>query len=100
VRVEWDGDGLVTALGQLPFFIDYLKQAEDAVRRGLAKIGEASGLAWLQMHLDYCVWPLLSEPRVLDIDSTVKPLCGRQEGAVVGYNPHKPGRPRIATTPT
>ena len=27
VRVEWDGEGLVTALGQLPFFIDYLKQA-------------------------------------------------------------------------
>ena len=27
VRVEWDSDGLVTALGQLPFFIDYLKQA-------------------------------------------------------------------------
>jgi hypothetical protein len=23
----------------------------------------------------------------------VKPLYGRQEGAVVGYNPHKPGRP-------
>ena len=27
VRVEWDSDGFVTALGQLPFFIDYLKQA-------------------------------------------------------------------------
>ena len=24
---------------------------------------------------------------------TVKPLYGKQEGAVVGYNPHKPGRP-------
>ena len=30
---------------------------------------------------------------MLDIDSTIKPLYGRQEGAVVGYNPHKPGRP-------
>jgi hypothetical protein len=30
---------------------------------------------------------------VLDIDSTIKPLYGQQEGAVVGYNPHKPGRP-------
>ena len=40
-----------------------------------------------------CVWPLLSEPWVLDIDSTIKPLYGRQEGAMVGYNPHKPGRP-------
>ena len=30
---------------------------------------------------------------MLDIDSTIKPLYGQQEGAVVGYNPHKPGRP-------
>jgi Transposase DDE domain group 1 len=30
---------------------------------------------------------------VLDIDSTIKPLYGHQEGAMVGYNPHKPGRP-------
>jgi hypothetical protein len=37
--------------------------------------------------------PLLSEPWILDVDATVKPLYGHQEGAVVGYNPHKPGRP-------
>src|SRR5258707_12185900 len=67
--------------------------SEDAVRRGLAKIDEAAGLTWLQRHLDYWVWPLLTEPWVLDIDSTIKPLYGRQEGAMVGYNPHKPGRP-------
>ncbi|MEO0818740.1 MAG: transposase [Pseudomonadota bacterium] len=29
----------------------------------------------------------------MDMDSTVKPIYGRQEGAVVGYNPTKPGRP-------
>ena len=28
-----------------------------------------------------------------DLDATVKPLYGRQEGAEAGYNPHKPGRP-------
>ena len=66
--------------------------SEDAVRRGLWKIDEAAGLAWLQTHLDYCCSPLLSEPWVLDIDSTIKPLYGHQ-GAMVGYNPHKPGRP-------
>jgi hypothetical protein len=27
VHVEWDASAPVTALGQLPFFIDYLKQA-------------------------------------------------------------------------
>jgi hypothetical protein len=130
----------VTPLGQLPFFVEYLKQGGlfdgwvadcpvtfsspnaaskrdllgtvllsvlaghnryahittlwcDAVRRGLAKIDEAAGLAWLQTHLDYCSSPLLSEPWVLDIDSTIKPLYGHQEGAMVGYNPHMPGRP-------
>jgi hypothetical protein len=35
----------------------------------------------------------LSEPWILDIDTTVKPLYGHQEGAVVSYNPQKPGRP-------
>jgi hypothetical protein len=154
VHVEWDHDEQVTPLGQLAFFIEYLKQAglfdgwladcplrfsspnappkrdllgtvllsvlaghnryahittlrcdavnprllgmkklvsQDAVRRGLAKIDEAAGLAWLQTHLDNCCSPLLSEPWVLDIDSTIKPLYGQQEGAMVGYNPHKPG---------
>jgi hypothetical protein len=159
VHVEWDAAAPVTALGQLPFFIDYLKQAglfdawvgdcpltltspnapkkrdllgtvmlsvlsghrryahitalrcdpvnppllgmrkvlsEDAVRRGLAKIDPAKGLPWLQNHLDYCTTPLLSEPWILDMDSTVKTLYGHQEGAETGYNPHKPGRPSHA----
>jgi len=156
VHVEWDAEAPVTPFGQLPFFIDYLKQAglfdawvadcplrlsspnaptkrdllgtvllsvlaghwryahitslrcdpvnppllgmrkvasEDSVRRNLGKIDEANGLAWLQNHLDYTTTPLLGEPWVLDMDSTIKPLYGHQEGAEVGYNPHKPGRP-------
>jgi hypothetical protein len=156
VHVEWDAEAPVTPFGQLPFFIDYLKQAglfdawvadcplwlsgpnapskrdllgtvllsvlaghwryahitslrcdsvnppllgmrkvasEDSVRRNLGKIDEAKGLAWLQNHLDYTTTPLLGEPWVLDMDSTIKPLYGHQEGAEVGYNPHKPGRP-------
>lgn len=36
---------------------------------------------------------LLDAPWILDIDTTVKPLYGKQEGAVVSYNPKKPGRP-------
>jgi hypothetical protein len=156
VHVEWDATAPVTPFGQLPFFIDYLKQAglfdrwvndcpllftspnapgkrdllgtvllsvlaghrryahvtalrcdpvnppllgmrkvvsEDSVRRNLEKIDEAAGLAWLRNHLDYCTMPLLGQPWVLDIDTTIKPLYGHQEGAEVGYNPHKPGRP-------
>jgi Transposase DDE domain group 1 len=159
IHVEWDSTAPVTPFGQLPFFIDYLKQAglfdawvadcplsfsspnapkkrdllgtvmlsvlsghrryahvtalrcdpvnppllgmrkivsEDAVRRGLAKIDEAKGKTWLQNHLDYCTTPLLGEPWVLDMDSTVKTLYGHQEGAEIGYNPAKPGRPSHA----
>jgi hypothetical protein len=33
---------------------------------------------------------------MLDIDTTVKTVFGRQEGAEVDYNPHKPGRPSRA----
>jgi hypothetical protein len=156
IDVEWDPDAAVTPLGQLPFFIEFLKQAglfdgwvagcpihysspnapskrellgtvllsvlsghwryahitalradpvspsllgmkrvlsEDAVRRGLAKIDPAAGAVWLQENLDYVTRPLLREPWILDVDTTVKPLFGHQEGAVVGYNPGKPGRP-------
>jgi hypothetical protein len=67
--------------------------SEDAVRRGLAAIPEADGTAWLQRHLDRCTEPLLGEGWVLDADTTIKPLYGHQEGAVLGYNPKKPGRP-------
>ena len=67
--------------------------SEDAVRRGLAAIREADGTAWLQRHLDRCTEPLLGEGWALDADTTIKPLYGHQEGAVLGYNPKKPGRP-------
>src|ERR1700676_5198124 len=156
VHVEWDSTAPVTPFGQLPFFIDFLKQAnlfnpwvadcplyltspnapskrdilgtvmlsvlaghrryahitplrcdpvnppllgmakvvsEDAVRRALSKIEAEAGRSWLQEQLDYCTRPLLREPWILDVDTTVKPLYGHQEGAVVGYNPKKPGRP-------
>jgi hypothetical protein len=158
VHVEWEtGEGAaMTSLGQLPFFIEFLKQgglfdgwvagcplsltspnapakrdilgtvllsvlaghrryahitalrcdpvnppllgmekvvSEDAVRRALSKIEEEAGRRWLQEQLDYCTRPLLREPWILDVDTTVKPLYGHQEGAVIGYNPKKPGRP-------
>jgi hypothetical protein len=39
---------------------------------------------------------MLSVPWTLDIDVTVKPVYGYQEGSVVGYNPQKMGRPSHA----
>jgi hypothetical protein len=50
--------------------------SEDAVRAAMKRIGEEQGLAW-----------------ILDIDTSIKPLHGHQQGAEIGYNPHKPGRP-------
>ena len=149
VHVEWDTGAALTPLGQLPFFIDFLKAgglfdafvadcplhytspnapkkrdvlgtamlsmlsghkryahiaalrcdsvlpellgmnkivSEDAVRRAFAAIDEDEGAAWLRRHLDYCTSPLLAEPWILDIDTTVKPLYGHQEGAVAGLH--------------
>ena len=156
VHVEWNPQAAVTPLGQLPFFIDFLKTAdlfdpwvkespltytspnapskrdvlgtlflsilaghrryshitsircdtvnpsllgmakiasEDSVRRGLKNCDEAESREWLQSHLKRCYEPLLYESWILDMDTTVKPLYGHQEGAVIAYNPQKPGRP-------
>jgi len=156
VHIDWDADAAVTPLGQMGFFIAYLKSAglfdgwvggcplhdtspnapkrrdvpgtlllsilsghrryahittvradtvnpplpgmtkvvsEDAVRRGLEKIEVNTGIARLREQFDHTVEPLLSEPWVLDVDTTVKPLHGEQESAVAGYNPGKSGRP-------
>ena len=67
--------------------------SDDSARRALQKIDEHKGSDWLQNHLHSCYEPLLTTPWILDVDVTIKPLYGRQEGAVKGYNPHKPGRP-------
>ncbi|HEY2533548.1 MAG TPA: transposase [Xanthobacteraceae bacterium] len=159
VQIEWDAASASTALGQLPFFVEYLKTAglfdawvadcpleyrspnspakrdvlgtmllsvlaghwryahmtalrgdavlpellgmkgvvsEDAVRRGVGKIDEPGGVEWCRQHLDYTTFPALVEPWILDVDTTIKPLFGHQEGAVVSFNPHKPGRPSHA----
>jgi len=39
-----------------------------------------------------CLEPVLSIPWILDIDVTVKPLYGHQQGAQIGHNPQKTGR--------
>ena len=50
----------------------------DAVRRALSKIAAEAGRAWRQEQLDYCTRPLVREPWILDVDTTVKPLHGHQ----------------------
>jgi len=67
--------------------------SEDALRRALERIDEPTSTAWMRPALMHSVREALSKPWVLDIDASVKPLYGRQEGAERGYNPAKPGRP-------
>lgn len=157
IHVEWDPQAAVTPLGQLPFFISFLKAtglydnfvdscplsynspnaptvrevlgtvlmsilaghnryahitsirfdsvnpellgmekviSEDAVRRAFKAMDEEAGIAWLDQQLAYSTDAAISiGPWILDTDTTVKCLYGKQEGAVIGYNPRKPGRP-------
>ncbi len=156
IHVEWDTAAAVTPLGQLPFFIEFLKVSglfdawvancplvyqsnnasdkravlatfllsilaghhryahitairhdgihpalfgveklvsEDAARRALTHMDETAAVTWLDQHLAKTTQPLLATPWILDLDATVKCLYGKQEGALVGYNPKKPGRP-------
>ena len=70
--------------------------SEDALRRALARMNAEESQAWLAPQLMASVQGALSTPWILDIDTTIKPLYGKQSGAEVSYNPHKPGRPSHA----
>ena len=156
IQVKWVPEAAVSSLGQMPFFIEFLKSSglfdkwveecplgyvspnaprkrdvlgtvllsvlsghwryshisairgdgvnpellgmkkvasEDSVRRALIAMKEEKSELWMKQQLKASYFPLLEEPWILDIDSTVKPLYGHQEDAMVGYNPTKPGRP-------
>lgn len=67
--------------------------SSDTVRRSLESVDEDEGIKWLEDSLVYSYGSILTEPWVLDVDTTIKTLYGKQEGLVAGYNPKKPGRP-------
>ena len=67
--------------------------SEDAVRLGIGRIDEKAGLDWLSNQILGSISPVLGLSWILDIDVTVKPLYGHQQGAEIGYNPQTPGRP-------
>lgn len=67
--------------------------SEDVVRTGLKRMDEARSLEWVRGHILQSISPALILAWILDIDTTVKCLYGHQQGAQIGYNPHKPGRP-------
>jgi len=157
IHVEWDPDAAVTPMGQLPFFIEFLKTtgvyqnlidtcplrytspnasnikdvlgtllmsilaghnryshittircdqvnpsllgmervvSEDSIRRALLSMDGTEAFNWLDDNLSITTRSVLGiAPWILDTDNTVKCLYGKQEGAVVSYNPKKPGRP-------
>ena len=70
--------------------------SEDALRRALARMSADQSRDWLRPQLLSSVRAALDTPWILDIDTTVKTLFGKQDGAEVSYNPHKPGRPSHA----
>ena len=49
--------------------------------------------AWMDTVLRESTFEALSTDWILDCDTTVKLLFGNQDGAEIGYNPSKPGRP-------
>jgi Transposase DDE domain group 1 len=67
--------------------------SEDSMRRAFEEESPELIETWQRKHLRLSYQPLLYEPWILDVDTTIKTLYGRQEGAQVGYNPHKRGRP-------
>ena len=48
--------------------------SEDSVRRALIAMKEEKSELWMKQQLKASYFPLLEEPWILDIDSTVKPL--------------------------
>ncbi len=67
--------------------------SDESVRRALKRCDEAALDAWLWRHEREVTEALLQYAYIIDIDNSVKPVYGRQEGAEPGYSPEKPGRP-------
>ena len=65
----------------------------DSIRRNYASMDGKAALEWVWRENLHLLQDVLAEDYVADLDPTVKPVYGHQEGAVLGYNPNKPGRP-------
>ena len=70
--------------------------SEDSLRRAFKDEDSGALARWQTDALFDTYAPALEEPWICDLDVTVKPIYGHQEGAQLGYNPHKPGRPSHA----
>lgn len=70
--------------------------SEDSLRRAFQDEDPVALAQWQTQALLETYAPALDQPWIADLDVTVKPIFGHQEGADLGYNPHKPGRPSHA----
>ena len=67
--------------------------SKGSVRRPFKAIQTEASEPRMRQALMSSVRDALHRPWALNMDATIKPLYGRQQGAVVGSNPHVPGRP-------
>jgi Transposase DDE domain group 1 len=65
-------------------------------QRTAQQVQLARSTQWMQDQLKHSIAQATATPWILDCDTTIKVLYGKQDGAVVSYNPHKPGRPSHA----
>jgi hypothetical protein len=86
-------ESLRRALKHLAPSPDQAKSDEDRARR---EAQLARSAAWMDEALRESVGEALVTGWILDCDTTIKLLYGHQAGAVIGYNPIKPGRPSHA----
>jgi hypothetical protein len=70
--------------------------SEDSLRRALERMSAKQSQDWLAPQLLASVQGALDKAWILDIDTTIKPLYGKQDGADISFNPHKTGRPSHA----
>ena len=103
------GDGVAPSILGMTKLI-----GDDSLRRALSAIAPAAddkhtneqraaqqaqlarAVQWMQDQLKHSIAQATATPWILDCDTTIKVLYGKQDGAVISYNPHKPGRPSHA----
>jgi len=69
------------------------KAKHNAEQRAAQQAQALKAEQWMQAQLRHSIAQATKTGWILDCDTTVKVLYGHQDGAVVSYNPHKPGRP-------
>ena len=83
-------------INKRPLKDDIFDVLHDKIVSGKYKPGEWLRQEDIATSLGVSMTPVreaLDRPWVLDMDASIKPLYGRQEGAEIGYNPAKPMRP-------